>query len=156
MSKIRRRTCAGLVLLLTGILCPACVHQEPSRLVNGETETWELRLSGNTEGSLAMTLRRARVQKNVDAIEGKFSGTITDDLGGTGPLICTFEGKIEGDMIRFRYKGVAHMAESVDVRGVFTGSISGSHGSGKWYVGHDKGKEAGNWTMQRRGPSSSQ
>ncbi|MGD2270733.1 MAG: hypothetical protein PVI06_10085 [Desulfobacterales bacterium] len=113
-------------------------------------EIWQIEFTGQTVGSLKMTLKRYAVEKGIQPFKGKLSGPIKDHRGGFGDVGFKLKGKINKDVFTASIGGYAHMAEGPSsVSGKMQGKIVGSQGSGTWRVTHALGLSSGKYTMKK-------
>jgi hypothetical protein len=130
----------------------ALAHQDPADNSDAKDEVWELQLTGGTEGTLKLVLRRAKIEKDIYSIYGEFSGNIIDQIGGQGECICKFKGKIEKNILSADFYGPGVMADTdVELRGTIKGTISDFQGSGTFSLIHSMGFSDGEWTIMKIG-----
>jgi hypothetical protein len=127
----------------------SCAHKESTVTGDTEVETWELQLTGDTQGRLKLLIMRTKIENDTYAIAGKLYGKIEDHIGGPGQAAYELEGKIEKDVFKARFSGHSDMAEGPsDVSGHMRGSVFKSRGSGTWNAVHSLGSSAGNYSMK--------
>jgi hypothetical protein len=153
MIRSHQRIAGVILCFLPLIAFPSCTHKEPTERLGSKVEVWEMHITGETEATYRMQLRKARVEKDLYSIKGQFSGMADDHIGGRGRVECIFNGKIEGNHIKADFTGHGDMAISLSISGSFWGTLYESKGSGEWRVSHEEGQSIGHWTMRRVSPS---
>ena len=128
----------------------SCAHGDQIDPGDPEVEIWELQLTGQTQGTLSMLIKRTKIENDIYAIAGKFYGKIDDHIGGKGEADYKLEGRIEGDFFKASFSGHSEMAEGPSyVSGSMNGTISKSQGSGTWRALHSLGPSTGKYTMKK-------
>ena len=100
ITRLNSRFIVALLLVFSLSYLFSCAHGEQIDLGDTEVEIWELQLTGGTQGSLNMLIKRTKIENDIYAIAGKFYGKIEDHKGGAGEADYKFEGRIEGDFLR--------------------------------------------------------
>lgn len=126
-------------------------QERPLQTAYVGAETWELQLTGDTQGKLELFLEREEIVKDTYSVRGKLSGLVQDYHGGPLELRCKLEGKIESNIILADFTGYAAHVEigSVFVTGTIRGAISKSKGLGNFSMKHSMGSSVGEWTMKQ-------
>ena len=101
----------------------ACAAKEPIVISDTEVEIWELQFTGETKGTVKMTLRRKKIEKDDYSIEGKIAESLQDHKAGPGDADYTLEGKIEKDNFRACFSGPSYMAVGA---GIVHGRMKGT------------------------------
>jgi hypothetical protein len=128
----------------------SCAHGNQVDPEDPEIEIWELQLTGQTQGTLYMLIKRTEIENGIYGIAGKFYGKINDHIGGRGEADYKLEGKIEGDSFKASFSGHSEMAEGPSsVDGRMNGTISESQGSGTWSALHALGPSNGRYMMKK-------
>jgi hypothetical protein len=121
----------------------------PDDAENTKTEMWVVQITGQTEGTLKMVLKREKVAESIFSVSGGFSGSIKDHIGGSGDVKCIVKGKIEKNNVLADFKGDANMEDAeIFIRGTMKGTITELQASGKWNVTHSRGESKGKWTIK--------
>ena len=153
MTRFNSRFNALLLLVFSMSYLFSCAHGDQIDPGDPEVEIWELQLTGQTQGTLSMLIKRTKIQNDIYVIAGKFFGKIHDHIGGKGEADYTLEGKIEGDFFKASFAGHSEMAEGPShVSGSINGTISESQGSGTWRALHALGPSTGKYTMKKSRP----
>jgi hypothetical protein len=149
MRKFSQRIIVVFLFVFT-FACPAaCTHKETIDMPDSGIEVWELQINGETEAKYRMLFKRVRVEKEVWSINGEFTGMADDHIGGRGMVKCTFQGKIDGNILKADFTGHGDMAVSLSLSGSLWGTLADSKGSGAWRLSHEEGQSKGQWTMKR-------
>jgi hypothetical protein len=127
-----------------------CDHKELNEPGDIEVEIWELQLTGQTVGTLKLTLYRTKMNEDAFYVTGEMSGAIRDHRGGLGEADYKLKGKIKKNIFSVSINGDSEMAEGPSVvYGSMKGSFADSHGSGTWHVAHNRGTSSGEYTMKK-------
>jgi hypothetical protein len=128
----------------------ACVSRPATVTKTTEVEIWELKLTGQTVGTLKMTLKRIPIENDVYSLTGKIAGRIKDDIGGSGNAVYKLKGKIENGVLTASLGGRSEMAAGpASISGRMKGTVNGELGSGTWRVAHENGRAAGKYVMKK-------
>jgi len=150
ITRLNSRFIVALLLVFSLSYLFSCAHGEQFDPGDTEVEIWELQLTGGTQGSLNMLIKRTKIENDIYAIAGKFYGKIEDHKGGAGEADYKFEGRIEGDFFKASFSGHSEMAEGPSyVSGSMNGTIFKSQGSGTYRALHSLGPSTGKYTMKR-------
>lgn len=150
MSRLNSRFNAFLLYVFSIGCLFSCAHGDQIDPGGPEIEIWELQLTGQTQGTLSMLIKRTKIQNDIYVIAGKFYGKIHDHIGGKGEADYKLEGRIEGDFFKASFSGHSEMAEGPSyVNGSMKGTISKSQGSGTWRALHALGPSTGKYTMKK-------
>ena len=153
MCRFNSRFKALLLLVFTTSYLFSCAHGDRIDPGDPGAEIWELQLTGQTQGTLSMLIKRTNIQNDIYGIAGKFYGKIHDHIGGKGEADYKLEGRIEGDFFNASFTGYSEMAEGPSyVSGNFSGTIFESQGSGTWRALHALGPSTGKYTMKKSRP----
>ena len=101
MTRFNLRFNALLLLVFSMSYLFSCAHGDQIDPGDPEVEIWELQLTGQTQGTLSMLIKRTKIQNDIYVIAGKFYGKIHDHIGGKGEANYKLEGRIEGDFFNF-------------------------------------------------------
>lgn len=150
MTRLNSRFNTLFLLVFSMSYLFSCAHGDQIDPGDAEVEIWELQLTGQTQGTLSMLIKRTKVENDIYVIAGKFYGKIDDHIGGKGEADYKLEGRIEGDFFKASFSGHSEMAEGPsDVNGSMNGTIFLSHGSGTWSALHSLGPSTGKYTMKK-------
>jgi hypothetical protein len=150
MSRLNSRFNAFLLFVFSIGCLFSCVHGDQIDPEDTQVEIWELQLTGQTQGTLSMLIKRTKIQNDIYVIAGKFYGEIDDHIGGKGEADYKLEGRIEGDIFKASFSGHSEMAEGPSyVNGSMNGTIFKSQGSGTWSASHSLGPSSGKYTMKK-------
>ena len=150
MTRLNSRLNTLFLLVFSMSYLFSCAHGDQIDPGDPEVEIWELQLTGQTQGTLSMLIKRTKVENDIYVIAGKFYGKIDDHIGGKGETDYKLEGRIEGDFFKASFTGHSEMAEGPSyVSGSMKGTISKSQGSGTWRALHSLGPSSGKYTMKK-------
>lgn len=150
MKRFRQRAFLKPLYLFSLACLLSTTSAQPVAATHTNTETWEMLITGDTEGKLKMVLARMQTDQDIYSITGKFSGDVNDYMGGFGQCNFEFSGKITSGNITAEFEGFCITSEwDVTPKGYFKGTISSIKGSGTWKMEHDMGFSEGNWNMKR-------
>lgn len=153
MNRFKQRFMVIFMPMLLLNYFVACAHKETTETAGIQAEVWELKITGDTEGTLKMVLRRAEIKRDTYSIAGEFSGNIIDHIGGQGQCVCKFKGKIEKNILSADFYGPAMMAGiGVQLTGTIKGNVSDSEGLGTFSLIHSMGSSDGEWTIKKIKP----
>jgi hypothetical protein len=152
MTKFRKVLMVVLFLVFVLNCSFALAHQDPADASDAKAEVWELQLTGDTEGTLELVLRRAKIEKDIYSIKGEFSGNIIDHVGGQGKCVCQLKGIIYKNVVMADFNGPVETADTeVDLKGTMKGTISDTKGFGTFSLTHSMGISDGEWTIKKTG-----
>jgi len=130
----------------------ALARQNPANTSDAKGEVWKLQFRGDTEGTLKLVLRRAKIEKNIYSINGEFSGSIIDRIGGQAECVLKLKGIIYKDLLLADFSGPAETVDTVvDLKGSMKGTISDTQGFGTFSLIHSMGFSDGEWTIKKIG-----
>ena len=150
MTKSKYRFIAVLTFVAILSILVACASNTPTVAGNADVEAWELELTGQTVGTLKMTLKRHNDELDIHSFKGKLSGPIKDHRGGRGDVNYKLKGKIDKGIFTASIGGYSQMtAGPSSVSGSMTGKIVGTQGFGTWRVMHALGFSTGKYSMKK-------
>ena len=150
MIRSNRRYVAGLLFFFMLSCFFVFAQNAQTGAADDDVETWNLRLMGQTEGSLEMILIRTKTDGDICSIKGKASGSLHDNIGGYGEAQFKLKGKIENGVFTASLAGQSETAEGpTTFSGKMKGSISQFQGLGTWEVSHMGGSSSGEYTMEK-------
>ena len=127
-----------------------CSPKQTMDIKETGTEIWELQLTGEVVGKLKMVLTRIKIEGEIYAVTGRFSGRLRDYRAGTGTGVYEFEGKIEKELFKVNFSGNSNMeAGPSPTSGRLSGTVYKSKGSGKYSVLHAFGSSHGDYIMRK-------
>ena len=153
MTKLRQVLTVVLFLVFVLNCFLALAHQDAADASDAKGEIWELQLTGDTEGTLKLVLWRAKIEKDIYSIKGKFSGSIIDHVGGQGECVFQLKGIINKNVVLADFNGPVETADTeADIRGTLKGTISDIQGFGTFSLIHSMGISDGEWSIKKPGP----
>ena len=105
MARLNSRFLVVLLFVFSMSYFFACAHRGLIDTADTEVEIWELQLTGQTQGTLSMLIKRTKIPNDIYVIAGKFYGKIDDHIGGKGKADYKLEGRFKGGFFKANFSG---------------------------------------------------
>ena len=157
MYNLRRMIPMAFLFIVVMSLSPATGYGQNVQLAgsgDAQEEIWELVITGETEATCNMVLKKVENEVDTYTVTGKFKGELMDAIWGAGTLRCKLKGKTKKSVFVAQISGQAYMRDghAAGVHSLWAklrGSLSRSQGFGTWSVQHEHGSPSGKWTAKK-------